>query len=71
MIEEGKQAQGINAAIESIVSDVEGQLVAAHMDPKAARDTAQVMRGAAVLASRAYPHLSPVEAAERCGSGTA
>ena len=65
MIEEGKQAQGINAAIESIVSDVEGQLVAAHMDPKAARDTAQVMRGAAVLASRAYPHLSPVEAAEK------
>ena len=65
MIEEGKQAQNINTAIESIVSDVEGQLVAAHMDPKAARDTAQVMRGAAVLASRAYPHLSPVEAAEK------
>lgn len=54
----------IDTAIQQIIGDVEGQLLARY-DANTARNLATVMRGIAVLAQRANPDMNPVEAAQQ------
>ena len=54
----------IDTAIQQIIGDVEGQLLARY-DASTARNLATVMRGIAVLAQRANPDMNPVEAAQQ------
>lgn len=65
LVADGEKATGINTAIDRVVSDVEGQLLAAGVEPSTAKTQAQVMRGVSVLAQRAYPDMDPVAASER------
>lgn len=58
-----KGEASLDKAIQRIVGDVEGQLVSRY-DPNTARQMATVMRGMAVLATRANPNANPVEAAQ-------
>lgn len=53
----------LDTAIQRIVTDVEGQLMARY-DANTARQLATVMRGVAVLAQRANPGADPVQAAQ-------
>ena len=61
--EAAKSEAGLSTAIQRIVTDVEGQLIGRY-DPNTARQMATVMRGMAVLATRANPNADPVEAAQ-------
>lgn len=63
LVAEGQKAQGLNAAIDTITNDVEGQLVGAGVELGAARTQAQLLRGVAVLAERAFPGQDPVQSA--------
>lgn len=65
MLADGEQARGINTAIDRVVSDIEGQLLAAGVEPSTAKTQAQLMRGVSVLAQRAYPDVDPVSASEK------
>ena len=65
LVADGEANAGINTAIDRVVSDVEGQLLGAGVERSTARTQAQLMRGIAVLAQRAYPDMNPVEAAEK------
>lgn len=65
LVADGEKATGINTAIDRVVSDVEGQLLAAGVEPSTAKTQAQIMRGVSVLAQRAYPDMNPVDAAEK------
>jgi hypothetical protein len=58
-----KHANTLDTAIQRIVTDVEGQLVSRY-DTNTARNMATVLRGMAVLATRANPNANPVEAAQ-------
>lgn len=53
----------LDTAIQRIVTEVEGQLMARY-DANTARQLATVMRGVAVLAQRANPGADPVQAAQ-------
>jgi hypothetical protein len=57
------QDAGLDTAIQRIVSDVEGQL-SSRYDTNTARQMATVMRGMAILATRANPTADPVQAAQ-------
>ncbi len=61
--EAAKSDEQLDAAIRRVVTDVEGQLQARY-DAKTAREMATVMRGLAVMATRANPDQSPLQAAE-------
>lgn len=63
LIAEGEKAHGLNAAIDTITTDVEGQLIASGVERSAAKTQAQLMRGIAVMAERAFPGQDPVESA--------
>lgn len=65
LLAEGEKAKGLNAAIDTIVTDIEGQLIGAGVDRSAAKTQAQLLRGVAVMAQRAFPNEDPVQAAER------
>ncbi len=65
LLADGQAATGVNTAIDRVVTDVEGQLLGAGVEPSTARTQAHLMRGVAVLAQRAFPNLNPVEAAEK------
>lgn len=65
LVKEQEAIAPIDAAIEEIVRQTEGQLVAAATDPSTARDQATVMRGVAILANRAFPNLDPLDAAKQ------
>jgi hypothetical protein len=65
LVAEGQQAQGLNAAIDTIVNDVEGQLVGSGVELSAARTQAQLLRGVAVMAERAFPGQDPVQSAAK------
>lgn len=62
--EASKGADSLDTAIQRIVTDVEGQLVNRY-DANTARNMATVLRGMAVLATRANPGANPVEAAQK------
>lgn len=68
LIAEGETSRGLNLAIDRITQDVEGQLLGAGVEPSTARTQAQVMRGVAVLAQRAFPNEEPLAAAEKLWS---
>ena len=57
------ESASLDTAIQRIVTDVEGQLMARY-DANTARQLATVMRGVAVLAQRANPGADPVQAAQ-------
>ncbi|HET6890543.1 MAG TPA: hypothetical protein VFH31_05525, partial [Pyrinomonadaceae bacterium] len=61
--EAAKASEGLDVAIQRIVSDVEGQLVQRY-DVQTARNMATTMRGVAVLAQRANPDADPLQAAQ-------
>lgn len=65
LLAEGEKAKGLNAAIDTIVTDIEGQLIGAGVERSAAKTQAQLLRGVAVMAQRAFPNEDPVQAAER------
>jgi len=65
LIAEGEKAHGLNAAIDTITTDVEGQLIASGVERSAAKTQAQLMRGIAVMAERAFPGQDPVESAAK------
>lgn len=65
LLADGEATRGVNSAIDRVVTDVEGQLLAAGVERSTARSQAQLMRGVAVLAQRAFPELNPVDAAEK------
>lgn len=65
LLAEGEKTAGINTAIDRVVADVEGQLLAAGVEPSTAKTQAQIMRGVSVLAQRAYPDMDPVAASEK------
>lgn len=65
LVAEGQKAQGLNAAIDTITNDVEGQLIGAGVELSAARTQAQLLRGVAVLAERAFPGQDPVQSASK------
>lgn len=65
LLADGEKAKGLNAAIDTIVTDIEGQLIGAGVDRSAAKTQAQLLRGVAVMAQRAFPNEDPVQAAER------
>ena len=65
LIEEGKKAEGLNAAIDTVVRDVEGQLIASGVERGTAQRQALLYRGVAVLAQRAFPDMDPVQASEQ------
>jgi len=68
LVADGEKSAGINTAIDRVVSDVEGQLLAAGVEPSTAKTQAQIMRGVSVLAQRAYPDMDPVAASEKLWS---
>lgn len=59
-----KSGQAIDVAIQRVITDVEGQLLARY-DTQTARTMATAMRGMAVLANRANPNMDPLEAAHQ------
>ena len=63
LVKEQENLAPIDAAIQEITGNVEGQLIAAGTEPKTAKDQATLMRGVAVLANRAFPDLDPLVAA--------
>lgn len=65
LLAEGESTRGINAAIDRVVTDVEGQLLSSGVERSTAKTQAQLMRGVAVLAQRAFPNRDPVAAAEK------
>lgn len=65
LVKEQESIAPIDAAIQEITGDVEGQLVAAGTDASVARDQATIMRGIAVLANRAFPDMDPLDAARQ------
>ena len=68
LLTEGEAMRGVNTAIDRVVGDVEGQLLAAGVEHSTAKTQAQLMRGVAVLAQRAFPDMNPVDAAEKLWS---
>lgn len=65
ILEQQAEAQPLETAIQLITENVQAQLEAAGMEPSTARDQAAVMRGIAVVASRANPDMNPLQAAAR------
>lgn len=65
LLAEGESTRGVNAAIDRVVTDVEGQLLSSGVERSTAKTQAQLMRGVAVLAQRAFPNMDPVAAAEK------
>lgn len=68
LLADGEKANGINTAIDRVVTDIEGQLLSSGVERSTAKTQAQLMRGVAVLAQRAYPDMNPVDAAEKMWS---
>jgi len=65
LVAEGEKSRGVNAAIDKVVTDIEGQLLSSGVERSTAKTQAQLMRGVAVLAQRAFPNVDPVVAAEK------
>ncbi len=65
ILEQQAEAQPLETAIQLITENVQAQLEAAGMEPSTARDQAAVMRGIAVVASRANPDMNPLQAAAK------
>ena len=61
MMAEGKAENGVNTAIDRVVSDIEGQLLGAGVERSTAKTQAQLMRGVAVLA-----HMADLTPREPC-----